>query len=43
MIEKKMKKIEITLQVEMERFVIKEVEPISPKNMLLIKTGRKNE
>ncbi len=29
-------KIEITLQVEKERFVIKEIKPVSPKNMLLI-------
>lgn len=38
-----MKKIEITLQIEKEKFVIEKVEPVSPKNMLLIKTGRKNE
>ena len=30
-----MKKIEITLHIEPEEFVIEDIEPISPKNMLL--------
>lgn len=29
------RKIEITLQIETDRFVIKEIEPVSSKNMLL--------
>ena len=31
-----MKKIEITLQIEPEEFVIEEVKPVSKKNMLLM-------
>lgn len=41
-----MKRIEITLQVETEEFVIESIEPISKKNMLLMnleKERRKNE
>jgi len=41
-----MKKIEITLQIEPEEFVIENIEPISPKNMLLKKlknVKRRNE
>ena len=41
-----MKKIEITLQIEPEEFIIKEIEPASPRNMLLMNLkirGRKNE
>ena len=30
-----MKKIEITLQTEKEKFIIENIEPISPRNMLL--------
>ena len=36
-----MKKIEITLQIEPEEFVIEEVKPVSKKNMLLM--NLKNE
>ena len=32
-----MKKIEITLHIEPEEFVIEKVESISPRNMLLMK------
>ncbi len=38
-----MKKIEITIQTEKERFVIKEIKPASPKNMLLINLKNKDE
>ena len=41
-----MKKIEITLQTEKEKFVIERVESISPRNMLLMKLKnmrKKNE
>ena len=46
-----MKKIEITRQIEPEEFVIESIEPVSRKNMLLMKLknklrkneGRKNE
>ena len=41
-----MRKIEIILQAEKKGFVIKEIEPASPKNMLLMKLKnkwRKNE
>ena len=41
-----MKKVEITIQVEREEYVIKEIEPVSKKNMLLKnlkKLGMKNE
>ena len=31
-----MKKIEITIQVEPGEFVIENIEPLSPKNMLLM-------
>ena len=36
-----MKKIDITLQVEREGFVIENIESVSPKNMLLM--NLKNE
>ncbi len=32
------RKIEITLQTEKGEFVVEKVEPVSPKNMLLMKT-----
>ena len=41
-----MKKIEITLHIEPEEFVIEKVESISPRNMLLMKLKnirKKNE
>ena len=41
-----MKKVEITLQIEPEEFVIENIEPISKKNMLLMNLKReriKNE
>ena len=41
-----MKKVKITLQIEPEEFVIENIEPISPKNLLLKnlkKESRKNK
>jgi len=40
-----MKKIDITIQVEREGFVIENIEPVSKKNMLLmnLKNGVKDE
>ena len=40
-----MKKVEITIQVEREEYVIKEIEPVSKKNMLLmnLKNRGKND
>ena len=40
--EKEMKKIEITIQVEPEGFVIEKIKPLSQKNMLL-KNLKNNE
>ena len=40
-----MKRIEITLQIEPEEFVIEDIEPVSKKNLLLknLKSGVKDE
>ena len=38
-----MKKIEITLQIEKEEFIIENIEPLSQKNILLKDKGIKNE
>ncbi len=38
-----MKTIEITLGIDLEKFVIENVKPISPKNMLLKNLGEKDE
>ena len=37
------KNIEITLQIESREFVIEDIEPVSKKNMLLMKLKNKRE